>query len=84
MRLILLLAGLAVALSAARASAVDIGVEPFAGVSAPVLQDDRTQGAIWGLRVPVNVVPMAPHQAIRYGVMGWAARPATSHELRGM
>jgi hypothetical protein len=57
MRLILLLAGLAVVLSAATASAVDIGVEPFAGVSAPVLQDDRTQGAIWGLRVPVNVVP---------------------------
>lgn len=57
MRTIVLLAVLAVALSAATAGAVGIGIEPFAGLSYPVLQDDRTQGAIWGIRVPVNVVP---------------------------
>ncbi len=34
--------------------------------------------------VPVNVVPMAPHQAIRYAAMGWAARPASADELRRM
>ena len=34
--------------------------------------------------VPVNVVPMAPHQAIRYAAMGWAARPATTDELGRM
>jgi N-acyl-D-amino-acid deacylase len=34
--------------------------------------------------IPVNVVPMAPHQAIRYAVLGWDARPATSDELRRM
>ena len=26
---------------------------------------------------PINVVPMAPHQAIRFAVLGWDARPAT-------
>ena len=57
MRNILLLTGLAVALSVATAGAVSIGIEPNAGISLPVLQDDRTRGSVWGLRVPVNVVP---------------------------
>ena len=35
-------------------------------------------------RTPVNVVPMAPHQAIRYAVLGWDARPPTSDELQRM
>jgi hypothetical protein len=58
MKTIVLLAVLAVALSAATAGAVGIGIEPFAGLSYPVLQDDRTQGSIWGFRVPVSVVPL--------------------------
>ena len=57
MRSILLLTGLAVALSVATAGAVSVGIEPNAGISLPVLQDDRTQGSVWGVRVPVNLVP---------------------------
>ena len=33
---------------------------------------------------PVNVVPQVPHCAVRYGAMGWAARPATDVELDRM
>ena len=33
---------------------------------------------------PVNVVPMAPHQAIRFAVLGWDTRPPTSDELHSM
>ena len=37
------------------------------------------QGAL-----PVNVVPQAPHQAIRAGVLGWDPRPAVAEERRAM
>ncbi|NLE46462.1 MAG: D-aminoacylase [Chloroflexi bacterium] len=33
---------------------------------------------------PLNVVPQAPHCAIRLAVMGWDTRVATDEELRGM
>ena len=33
---------------------------------------------------PVNVVPMAPHQPIRFAVMGWEDRPPTPEELDRM
>jgi N-acyl-D-amino-acid deacylase len=33
---------------------------------------------------PVNVVPMAPHQAIRFAVLGWDPRPADTGELEQM
>jgi N-acyl-D-amino-acid deacylase len=33
---------------------------------------------------PLNVVPMAPHQAIRFAVLGWDPRPATAGELDRM
>ena len=33
---------------------------------------------------PVNVVPMAPHQAIRFAVMGWDPRPANADQLDRM
>jgi N-acyl-D-amino-acid deacylase len=33
---------------------------------------------------PVNVVPMAPHQAIRFAVLGWDPRPAMASELDRM
>lgn len=33
---------------------------------------------------PVNVVPMAPHQAIRFAVLGWDPRPASATELDRM
>ncbi len=32
-------------------------------------------------RSPANVVPQAPHCAVRLGAMGWAGRPATREEL---
>jgi N-acyl-D-amino-acid deacylase len=35
-------------------------------------------------QVPVNVVPMAPHQAIRFAVMGWRPHRATTRELARM
>jgi N-acyl-D-amino-acid deacylase len=34
--------------------------------------------------IPVNVVPMVPHQAVRFAVLGWDPRPATPEELDGM
>jgi N-acyl-D-amino-acid deacylase len=37
--------------------------------------------AIFKGRVPENVVPMAPHNAIRFAAMGWAPRLATPKEL---
>jgi hypothetical protein len=44
--------------SAGSAHAVSIGVGAFGGLSAPIVQDDTGQGTIFGLRVPVNLVPM--------------------------
>lgn len=40
--------------------------------------------AIFEGRVPENVVPMAPHNAIRFAAMGWADRIATDDELDAM
>jgi N-acyl-D-amino-acid deacylase len=34
--------------------------------------------------IPINVVPMAPHQPIRFAVMGWDDRPPTAAEMDGM
>lgn len=55
--ILLVFAGLAVAAGVAAAGTLDIGIEPYAGVSAPILQDDRGSGSIWGFRLPVNLVP---------------------------
>lgn len=35
-------------------------------------------------RSPINVYPQVPHCAVRVGVMGWDARPATDDELKAM
>jgi N-acyl-D-amino-acid deacylase len=40
--------------------------------------------AIFPGRVPENIVPMAPHNAIRFAAMGWADRVATDDELDAM
>jgi hypothetical protein len=40
------------------ARAATIGVGAFAGTSMPALQDDNGTGPMYGLRVPVNFVPM--------------------------
>ncbi|MBA3236326.1 MAG: D-aminoacylase [Chloroflexi bacterium] len=34
--------------------------------------------------IPLNVVPMAPHQPIRFAVMGWDVRPPTPAEMDRM
>ncbi|MGH2558243.1 MAG: N-acyl-D-amino-acid deacylase family protein [Thermomicrobiales bacterium] len=40
--------------------------------------------AIFAGKTPANVFPQAPHCAIRLGVMGWEARPATDDEIERM
>jgi hypothetical protein len=47
----------AACLSAAPAHAIGIGIGAFGGMSYPVLQDDTGNGTLYGVRVPVNVVP---------------------------
>jgi len=54
------LAVLALALTAgiAQAGPVGIGIGAYGGVSFPILQDDVSQGPVYGVRVPLKVVPM--------------------------
>ena len=40
--------------------------------------------AIFPGRIPENVIPMAPHNAIRFGAMGWEPRIATDAEIETM
>lgn len=40
--------------------------------------------AIFEGNTPVNVVPQVPHCAVRFGAMGWDARPASDDELEHM
>jgi N-acyl-D-amino-acid deacylase len=40
--------------------------------------------AIFAGNTPANVLPQVPHCAVRLGVMGWAARPATDDEIERM
>ena len=51
---------LALVLGAGAASAVGvkIGGGAFAGVSIPLLQDDSKQGTLYGVRLPVSVLPL--------------------------
>ncbi len=46
------------AVTAATARAGSIGVGAFAGTSTPVLQDDTGNGTLFGVRVPVKLVPL--------------------------
>lgn len=54
------LAVLALALAAgpAQAQSVGIGIQPYGGLSFPIIQDDTGSGALYGLRVPVKVIPV--------------------------
>jgi hypothetical protein len=58
MKRVLLVGLVALALIPGVARAVTIGVGAFGGTSTPVLQDDTGSGAVFGLRVPVNFVPL--------------------------
>ena len=54
------LAVLALALTAgfATAAPIGVGVGAYGGLSYPIVQDDAGNGAVYGLRVPVRVLPM--------------------------
>jgi hypothetical protein len=58
MRRIFVLTALALALTAATAGAVSVGVGAFGGVSIPVVNDLSKQGSQFGIRVPVSLIPM--------------------------
>ena len=40
--------------------------------------------AIFRDRIPNNLVPQAPHLAIKAGAMGWGAQPATPEQMKAM
>jgi hypothetical protein len=58
MKRILAVALVALALGSAPARAAGIEVGAFGGLSFPVVQDDVKQGAMFGVRVPVKLVPL--------------------------
>ena len=58
MRRLSVLVLLALAIGAPRAHAADIGVGVFGGVSIPILNDLSKQGTEFGVRVPVNLLPL--------------------------
>jgi len=51
-----LLAALALCAGTARAGSVGIGA--FGGASIPIVQDDQGNGSVFGLRAPVQLVPL--------------------------
>ncbi|MGH7742856.1 MAG: outer membrane beta-barrel protein [Candidatus Eiseniibacteriota bacterium] len=54
-----LLAGLlALVLVPGMARAATIGIGAYGGISSPLVQDDNGSGTLYGLRVPVNFVPL--------------------------
>lgn len=58
MKRLLAFAILALALVALPAHAASIGGGVFGGTSVPVLQDDQDNGSVFGVRVPVKLVPL--------------------------
>jgi len=58
MRRILALMLATMVLSAGVVHAGSVGIGAFAGMSIPVLQDDTDSGALYGVRVPVKLVPL--------------------------
>jgi hypothetical protein len=58
MRRIVLITALVLAAGASSAFARGVGVGVFGGVSIPILNDLSTQGTQFGIRVPVNVLPL--------------------------
>lgn len=58
MRRVMLVTALALAVCAGSAHARGVGVGVFGGVSIPILNDLSKQGSQFGIRVPVNVLPL--------------------------
>ena len=54
----LLIGVLALTLLPGVARAISIGGAVFGGMSIPALQDDNGQGSLFGVRIPVNFVPL--------------------------
>jgi len=53
-----MMAIVATALLSGAARAASIGGGFFAGVAVPIVQEDQDNGSVWGLRVPVKLVPL--------------------------
>jgi len=49
---------LAICALAGTAGAASIGIGAFGGTSIPIVQDDNGNGATFGVRVPVSVIPL--------------------------
>jgi opacity protein-like surface antigen len=58
MNRIVLIALIALAVPGGMASAGGVGLGGFAGTSVPILQDDAANGTLYGLRVPVTLMPL--------------------------
>lgn len=60
MKRTIVLAVLALAFTAgtAQAQSIGIGIQPYGGLSYPIIQDDTGSGPVYGLRVPVKLIPM--------------------------
>jgi hypothetical protein len=58
MKKVLAVTLLALAMTAGAAGAGSIGIGAFGGVNIPIVQDNNGQGSIFGVRVPVSLVPM--------------------------
>ncbi|HEX7078094.1 MAG TPA: hypothetical protein VF363_06725 [Candidatus Eisenbacteria bacterium] len=50
--------GLALAAGAASAAPIGVGVGAYGGVSYPIVQDDVSSGSVFGIRVPVKLIPL--------------------------
>lgn len=58
MKKLLVCAIVALALVASSAHAASIGLGVYGGTSVPVLQEDQDNGPVFGVRVPVKLVPL--------------------------
>ena len=59
MRKIFVITLAAMALSAGTAAAGGVSVGAFGGMSLPIVQEDQGNGSLYGVRVPVQIVPLA-------------------------
>lgn len=58
MKRVILGASLAIALAGTSAQAGSIGVGAFGGISIPIVQSDVEKGSMFGIRIPIKLVPM--------------------------
>ncbi len=58
MRKFLLIVLAATTISTGAAQAASVGIGPFGGASIPIVQDDQGNGSVFGIRAPVQIVPL--------------------------